>query len=89
MCHLCVAYTFEISSAAVDKSIEVKATVKDQYGAEMTISTLSYKKANEDDKLYVAVPGNKINLVTSDLKNVDKDTTTTYIVTVGLTVTVQ
>ena len=74
--------TFEISSAAVDKSIEVKATVKDQYGAEMTISTLSYKKANEDDKLYVAVPGNKINLVTSDLKNVDKDTTT-YIVKYG------
>ena len=74
---------FTLSSATgVDTSATVKATVKDQYNADVTVTKLSYKLASDPDTAYQDVPSNSITIAKPILKG-DKDTSYTYIVKYG------
>lgn len=74
---------FTLSSATgVDANATVKATVKDQYGNDVTITKLSYKLASEPDTAYQDVTTNSITINKPALKD-DKDTSYTYIVKYG------
>ncbi|MCI6242963.1 MAG: Ig-like domain-containing protein [Agathobacter sp.] len=75
--------SFTLSSAdGIDATATVKATVKDQYGADVTVSKLSYKLASQPDSAYQDVLSNKITIAKPALKD-DKDTSYTYIVKYG------
>ena len=74
---------FTLSSATgVDANATVKATVKDQYGDDVTVSSLSYKLASQKDSEYQDVASNSITITKPALVG-DKDTSYTYIVKYG------
>ena len=75
---------FTLSAAAgVDSSIKIKATVKDQYQADMKITKLSYKEASQKDTMYNDVAGDTITLSKPALKKAGEDASYTYIVKCG------
>ena len=75
---------FTLSAAAgVDSSIKIKATVKDQYQADMKITKLSYKEASQKDTMYNDVVGDTITLSKPTLKKAGEDASYTYIVKCG------
>lgn len=74
---------FTLSNATgVDANATVKATVKDQYGNDVTITKLSYKLASDPDTAYQDVITNSITIDKPALKD-GKDTSYTYIVKYG------
>lgn len=74
---------FTLSNATgVDANATVKATVKDQYGNDVTITKLSYKLASDPDTAYQDVITNSITINKPALKD-GKDTSYTYIVKYG------
>lgn len=74
---------FTLSNATgVDANATVKATVKDQYGNDVTITKLSYKLASDPDTAYQDVNTNSIIIDKPALKD-GKDTSYTYIVKYG------
>ena len=74
---------FTLSNATgVDANATVKATVKDQYGNDVTITKLSYKLASDPDTAYQDVNTNSITIDKPALKD-GKDTSYTYIVKYG------
>ena len=75
---------FTLSDATgVDSSIKIKATVKDQYQADMKITKLSYKEASQNDTMYNDVTGDTITLSKPALKKTGEDASYTYIVKCG------
>ena len=75
---------FTLSDATgVDSSIKIKATVKDQYQADMKITKLSYKEASQNDTMYSDVAGDTITLSKPALKKAGEDASYTYIVKCG------
>ena len=75
---------FTLSDATgVDSSIKIKATVKDQYQADMKITKLSYKEASQNDTMYSDVAGDTITLNKPALKKAGEDASYTYIVKCG------
>lgn len=76
--------SFVLSSKAnIDKDVTVKATAKDQYGEEVTISSgLTCKNANSqiDDSKNIDITENAIKVTNPGLTKDGKDSSNTYIV---------
>ena len=76
--------SFVLSSKAnIDKDVTVKATAKDQYGEEVTISSgLTCKNANSqiDDSKNIDITKNAIKVTNPGLTKDGKDSSNTYIV---------
>ena len=70
------------SATGVDTKATVKATVKDQYGADITVASLDYKLASDPDTAYQSVASNTIEIAKPVLKD-NKDTSYTYVVKYG------